>query len=310
MPPEPAPSSPAPSSPAPDAASGQPPAPRHTIALFLLQGKVGCHRLDAQNRPDRWQHEKLDGEDWLPLTASGSGGIAPALDKLQQRLNLSSLGGCAIHIVCDPDSLGLLDGAPAALKAHGCRHWQVLQWQPLRQRAERLGAGLPPAAAASLPSPAWLARSALPLLQETFSYHDEALAAERQRAQAQHDESMQTLRDERNALQAQISQMQAQLNALHRMDAQELLRWLPALYRQPFSVITPHDLALLCGSVERVPEIPSPWPEPAADTLRLLQKNLRALPAAHAAALRRFCRQLPHKLETRPEMQTWLEQEP
>lgn len=85
----------------------------------------------------------------------------------------------------------------------------------------------------------------------------------------------------------------------------DVLTFLPALYRNVFGCISPHDLALLVGSLQ-VPQISSPWPEPAPDTLKALQARLRKLPERRTEQLRDFCRTLPHKLELRAEMRVWL----
>lgn len=304
----------APAAPTAPAALADPPPPNVAV-LLVLRGHAACFVTKAA--ATGWRRVRLHGEDWLPLpdlpSASAPIGIDAALAQLQEHLNLQTrLATCAVHVVRDQASLPLLAGLPAALAARGCAHWQVLQWQPLRQRAERVSgaSGESGEPGSDWPAAAWLTATVLPLLQAAFDYHDEALAAERRRSQAQHEESMQTLRAERNRLQAECDQLQAQIAATRRMELDELTAFLPALYRNVFSEITAHDLALLAGTVQRVPAIASPWSEPSRETLRALQTRVRNLPAAQAQALRQFCHQLPHRLEARPEMRRWLEGHP
>lgn len=269
-----------------------------TLAVLLLDGHVACF---VHDHPPHWRHEPLHGEHWYPL--AGTHTLSKALDELDQRLNRSEqLGGFALHLVYDPTALPWLTNVADTLAALQCQHWQVLRWEPLRDRASVLS-GQPPAM--PLPEIDWLRHNLLPVLEATFSYHDDALAAERARAEQQHAETLDSLRADRLRLEAEIAAQRDQLAALQRPAMDDVLTYLPALYRNVFGTISPHDLALLAGQLQ-VPPIPSPWPEPSPDTLHALQARLRKLPEPRATQLRSFCRQLPHPLELRAEMRAWL----
>lgn len=268
------------------------------LAVLLLSGHVACFRQDA---PSGWRHEPLHGEGWLPLSSPGA--LTRALAELDGRLNHSDqLAGFALQLVYAHTDHDMLADLPQALAAVQCTRWQVLQWEPLRNRAVQL-AGREPAEAP--PDWPWLQHSLLPVLEASYGYRNDALVNERAMAEQAHADMLESLRADRLRLQAEIATQREQLAALQRPAMDDVLAYLPAIYRNVFGSLAPHDLALLVGRLE-VPPVPSPWPEPAPDTLHALQSRLRKLPEARARQLREFCRQLPHPLELRPEMRAWL----
>lgn len=274
------------------------PKPKKLLAVLLLDGHVACFVRDAH---PSWRHEPLCGEPWYPLSENHR--LAAVLNELNDRINHSDqLAGFTLHLIYCQAALPWLAEAATALAAVHCRNWQVLQWEPMRDRAELLTGKSP---SAFRPSFDWLQQGLLPVLEATFSYQEDALAAERARAEQEHAESLESLRADRLRLEAEIATQREQLAALQRPAMEDVLTYLPALYRNVFGTIAPHDLALLAGSLQ-VPRIPSPWPEPAPDTLQTLQARLRKLPEQRAAQLRDFCQKLPHKLELRAEMRAWL----
>lgn len=272
--------------------------PKKLLAVLLLDGHAACFVRDVQ---PSWRHETLCGEPWYPL--SGDHCLAAVLDELDNRINRSDhLAGFALHLIYDQAALPWLADVASPLAEVQCRNWQVLQWEPLRDRATLLTGKSP---AVPLPTFDWLRQDLLPVLEATFSYQEDALAAERARAEQQHADTLESLRADRLRLEAEIATQREQLAALQRPAMDDVLTYLPALYRNVFGSIAPQDLALLAGSLQ-VPQIPSPWPEPAPDTLQALQARLRKLPEQRAVQLRDFCMQLPHKLELRAEMRAWL----
>lgn len=272
--------------------------PEKFLAVLLLDDRAACFVREGQSC---WRHEPIHGEPWYPL--AGSDALKQVLDELDARLNHSDqLAGFTLNLICDQAALPWLADVGRALTTVRCSRWQVLQWAPLCERATRLGGQAP-----TMPLPAidWLQQSLLPVLEATFHYRDDALAAERKRAEQQHAETLESLRADRLRLQAEIAAQREQLAALQRPAIDDLLSYLPAIYRNLFGTISPQDLALLAGSLQ-VPQIASPWPEPSHDTLHALQSRLRKLPPQRAAQLRDFCRRLPHPLELRAEMRAWL----
>jgi hypothetical protein len=267
--------------------------PQNVLVVLLLDRHASCFVRDAQSA---WRHERLHGESWYLLR--GEAGLEAVLRELSNRINYSDgLAKFTLHLIYDEATLSQLAHVASALSDVQCKHWQVLQWESLRDRAALLNGSAP---ALPLPSTDWLRQGLLPVLEAAFNYREDTLAAEHR-----HADAVARLNADRMRLEAEIALQRQQLAALQRPALDDLLTYLPALYRHVFSSIAPHDLALLAGSLQ-APQIPSPWPEPTPDTLQALQSRLRKLPAQRAQQLRDFCRQLPHRLELRAEMRAWL----
>lgn len=272
---------------------------KNLLTVLLLNSQVLCFVRDV-NAP--WRHEPIYGEaNWHPLGTHRLADVLKELDK--ERMNLTTqLAGFRLHLLYGQADIPLLDNVAQDMTDVRCTHWQVLEWEPLRDRAAVLAGGGPNNAR---PGTDWLLRHLLPVLQATFDYQEDALAAERVRAEHAHADTLESLRADRLRLEAEIAAQRAQLAALQRPELEEIVTFLPALYRNVFGTIAPHDLTLLAGGLD-VPRIASPWPEPTPDTVQALQVRLRKLPAQRATQLRNFCRDLPHKLEPRAEMRGWL----
>lgn len=265
-------------------------------ALLLLDRKLCCFdRLERQ----RWRRVALSGEDWYALTTSS--GLSTALSELDaapaRGPRWSSL---EVHLFYSAAAMQqLAEGLPKLVEL-GCSRWQVLRWEPWRARCERLS-GLE--CAAPLPSEDWLAQQLLPLLESTLELDAPPPASTRPEPSVADDPAQ--LQRARIGLQEELEAMRALVAALQQPTLEQLISYLPAVYRNPFVSIAPHDLALLAGQLH-VPQIASPWPEPSTDTLLTLQNRLRRLPQGEAERLRHFCRQLPHRLDVRAEMRAWL----
>lgn len=120
---------------------------------------------------------------------------------------------------------------------------------------------------------------------------------ELQKAIAQEEADWQ---QERERLRAEIETLKRQRDALRgNLDGERLATYLPALYQHVFTVVSPTDLALLCGTLEP-PNIPNPYPEPAPETLRRLQADFRALPVDVQRRIVRFAQDLPQAARLAP----------
>lgn len=124
-----------------------------------------------------------------------------------------------------------------------------------------------------------------------------------QALQDEHQSESEKLAAERERLKHANEILYAQNIALQQVDAENLVRFLPALFPRVFTQLGAADLAALCGRVEPL-NIPNPFPEPSEETLRALQKRFRALPLEHQREIVGFIADLPHRknLQPRPEM--------
>lgn len=107
--------------------------------------------------------------------------------------------------------------------------------------------------------------------------------------------------DEIGALRAENQQLRSQLATQERSGLEQLLVFLPVIFRNFWSVVRPDELALLAGTFQ-VPNIPSPYPEPSADTITTLKQRFLQLSEHQQASIIGFCRELQHRLEIRSEM--------
>ncbi len=266
------------------------------FVLLLLTDRAVFFRFEGKN----WQVEKINGESWSPLLQLET--VTHLLQSLEKRINDGDLSQVALDVLYDKAAIGTLVNLAATLAKLHCRQWQILRLEPLRQRAAALS-GEPAKDPWAID---WLCSSLLPVLQASTRYSNDALQQERLRAEQEHEETLDSLRRDRSKVEAQLDELQAQIRAVQLPDIEYLLAYLPAIYRNVWGGIGPHDLALLAGQL-RVPEIPSPFPEPSADTLAALQRRLLKLPQAERQRLHAFCRELPHKLDLRAEMRGWVE---
>ncbi|MFM2345578.1 MAG: hypothetical protein RL654_331 [Pseudomonadota bacterium] len=268
------------------------------LVLLLLEKHLACFE---KKPPQRWVHEPIHGEAWYPLPTEG--GLPEVLDELDKRFNRSDrLASIEIYLLAAQGEVARLSSIGGDLMRRDCHHWQVLRWEPLRDRAGTLSGAL---ASEPLPSDEWLMGTLLPVLESTLHYRDDTQAAERARVERQHVDTLESLQAERLRLQADLNAMRDQRAALQRPSVEALVTYLPAIYRRVFGIISPSDLALLGGETS-VPQIASPWPEPSPDTLLTLQRQIHRLPMLEQDRLRDFCSRLAHKLEARAEMRDWL----
>ena len=108
---------------------------------------------------------------------------------------------------------------------------------------------------------------------------------------------------ERNELKKANQKLREQNRALQNIDAESMVRFLPALFPRVFTAIGASDLALLCGRVEPF-VIPNPFPEPSEETLDVLQHDFRLLPREKQEQIIEFMMRAPqlNKLKPRQEV--------
>lgn len=179
-----------------------------------------------------------------------------------------------------------------------CAEQKLAAWQlPWEWLAQRFGLD----AASPWEAPDTLQTHILPWLATA---DDSAQRQQLQHArEREHANETERLAAERAALAQENDHLRAQNAALQQVDAERLVSFLPALFPRVFTAIGPADLALLCGRAEPL-ALPNPYPEPAEETLRTLQKRFRALPQEWQRQIVRFMADLPQrqKLQPRPEM--------
>lgn len=264
------------------------------FALIICHGQASFYQKKQQD----WFNKPLN------LEASNSIDSADDLNQLFQQLNSSlnkenELASIELVVLYAADNVQYLARLPEQLAKLKCVSWQVLHWEALLQRAITISA--PQNRHTADQDETWLVNTLLPLLDNTLHHQDEAWLAERKRAQTVHEETLSSLKEDRTILENQVVMLQQQIRSLRSYDLDQLLIFLPIIYRNFWNKVKPSDLALISGNL-KVPEVASPFPEPDAHTLLTMKQRLQKLPQENREQLRDFCSQLPHTLDVRPEM--------
>jgi hypothetical protein len=261
-----------------------------SIIILAISGKVAFFRHHSTG----WQIEPIEGEEW------SSEPVVCLLPKLKERLEEVDFEQTDIQLIYDPVALSQLHDAIKILLSYS-EKVQVLRWHPIEQRGQTLAGK-----AIDRTDETTLTEVICPLIESTFHYRDEAAQAERQRAVLDHDVTMESLRQESLRLLAEKSALQAQIEALRLPEMDLLVTFLPAIYENFFTVVSPQDLALMAGTLQQ-PNITSTYTEPDNNTLQMLKKRLTNLPPAARQQVIAFARQIPHSLKVRKEMQSFME---
>lgn len=267
---------------------------KSAIAIFCLQNHLAAWRLGSTHAPQR---VPIEGQDRLSLSAHPTPQeLAQACTDMTERLRGDGFVIDEVHWVLDQPGGALWQASAPRLSQIFTQHsvWQSLSWPWL---AARFGLAVDKPWA----TPNAFSKALLPWLVTLDT------ATERKQMQqvltSEHQSKSEELFAERTRLQQENEQLRSQNAALHHVDAENLVRFLPALFPRVFTVLGATDLALLSGRVEPL-SIPNPYPEPSEETLRTLQKHFRALPQQLQQQIVRFVASLPqrYKLQPRPEM--------
>jgi hypothetical protein len=270
------------------------------ITLIAFSDKAAFFQL----KQSKWHSERLKGEEWSTLRPNLTLTVPSLLRQLSERLNSESkMADVELHIVYIDSAIQFLQNVTETLAELNCTRWQILRWEPLFHRA-----------CSSLNSKpdvdkidnTWIITNVLPILQSAFNYSDEAFAAEHDRAIRFHEETLDSLRAEKQRLTQEKADLQIQVEALQLPNIERLLVFLPAIYRNFWGRISPYELGLMAQTFN-VPEIPSPQHELSNDTVLQLKRQMLRLPEEDRKRILYFCKKLPHKLEVRPEMRDLLE---
>lgn len=130
---------------------------------------------------------------------------------------------------------------------------------------------------------------------EQLAEYDRALI------RASHEETIVALLADIARLNREKIVLQEEVEALHLVDIERLLVFLPAIFRNFWGVVSPAELALMVGTL-RIPNISSPYLDPSPDTVATLKRQLKSLPESDRCRIVEFCSALQHRLDIRSEM--------
>lgn len=260
-----------------------------SLVLCVFANQLVAYLLIPDKSPEL---VLVQGQDYLPISTSQS--LVMGCADVAERLKGDGVDLALVHYLADFEGRRLLLDGQSHPGFPEWPIWQLFAWEWL---STRFGLG----SFAVNDCLTWLKNELAPWLLTVDS------AIERQQMQAilvrEYQDESARLAAERLQLQRENEALRAQNAALQQIDAEHLLRFLPALFPRIFTVIGAADLALLSGRVEPL-QIPNPYPEPSEETLRILQRNFCALPSRLQQQIVNFVANLPlrNKLQVRPEM--------
>lgn len=264
-----------------------------SVVILLVQDYLAAWTLSANQVPVELP---IEGEkQWLACTNGER--LSQALADIDSRLG----GHYPLQLIYDAKSQSTLEAAlPKLLVQLSKRGWQILSYEHLAKRCTLT-------VNAELPKRSLVAEQLLPMLLAADN------ATERQKLQAathrEHEALTQQLKLDREQIMQDNERLSAQNAILRRVDAEQLMSYLPALFPRVFTIIDGNELALLAGRIEPF-KIANPYPEPSQETLHQLQRHFKALPIEIQRQIVGFVSRLPHRqqLTPRPEMRSLIEQ--
>lgn len=269
------------------------------LVLFLAEKKLTAWQFSAHT-PAR--SLRVRGEEQLNIRHAED--LSEAWNDTYERLQGDGLTPHSVHWVLDNAGLAQWAQMPPHASTTSHTHhrinvWQVLAWEWVLARFRQ--------APTAQMSGDWIQTTLIPWLLNTNSETEQQHL--RDALHREHQSESARLEDERRRLQEENRQLRLQNAAIQKVDSEQLVRFLPALFPRVFTLIGAIDLAALCGQITPF-NLPNPYPEPSDETLRTLQQQFRSLPIDRQKQIVRFVRDLPQrqKLTARPEMRALITQ--
>lgn len=264
------------------------------LILLLLKNDLAAWFLEPGEALLRDQ--SIEGESGWFSCGDKPERLMQGMMDLRERLSDELSKAPLLELIYDQASQAVLE--KALPKLSGFLHhsqWQIQRWEPLAERSGLAGN------AVQRPALDFIAQNVWPLL---LAADDQSQRQHLQDAtQREHLHLSDQLQAERQQLEKDNAKLKAQYNALKRIDGEQLITYLPALFPRVFTVLGGQDLALLTGRPEPY-VLPNPYPEPSEETRFILQRDFRALPPELQRQIVAFVARTPQRqhLQPRPEM--------
>ena len=280
-------------------------------SLFLLDEVILFQKDDTN-----WRTVPIFGEQSNRLTYPQA--AATIISELNDHINSQQeLSNIELYIIYDKNSSEQLVPLASKLQALQCNNWQLLSWQPLWQKAITIKPNNNEKEKCSKfqvnKNMDWLLQTVLPLMDSLFGFESVPLQFQQDSEQTMQTTVKQNYGDviaqlnaEKTKLQNTVNRLQQQAVTLNTSSVEKLTTFLPVIYRNFWNTVKPTDLGLLVGTYQ-MPEIPSPFPEPTADTISMMRKQFLALPESDKDKIIQFCQQMTHPVQIRPEFQSVIE---
>lgn len=190
--------------------------------------------------------------------------------------------------------------------------WRVLGWNQIYGQACQLSQHQP-----QLPQDYvqhdWICQHMLPLLwpENSIQQHHKLLAhlqAEKKLienqlesrqvdAELSRTEMLLKLEREKQALQHQVKQVKEQLALAKQPELEQLLAYLPFVFKDFWNIVRPDELANLAGFLT-TPNIPSPYHSPGLSAVQQKKRQFLTLSADSQGAVTGYCRELAKSYNT------------
>jgi hypothetical protein len=113
--------------------------------------------------------------------------------------------------------------------------------------------------------------------------------------------------DEIRKLRTENQKLREELIQNNILEMEQLLSFLPVIYKDFWSSVSPSELALLGGTLN-IKDIADMtiYSEPSHEVIMHMKKKLQGMPKSKQEEIIQFCRGLPFKVTVRPEMKEFL----
>lgn len=273
---------------------------KYTLCLCLLDKEIQVYKSTNQTT---WDIIPIEGEEVF-LHHNRKDSLKTVLQECSQRLNLDKkLEDVTVNILYTALDYGWLVEALQQLHTLNNKQVQVLQWQNLVEYASKNFVE-------KIPEPLnseWITQYILPLtcLANSWQEHQklidslnlqkqiqkEQLQIEEQQTQSDFAQIIAKLQAEKQKLQTEIRDVQQKLATVQRPNLENLLSYLPSIFKNFWNTIRPEELANIAGLLD-VPNVPSPFHNPTPSTVQTKKRQFLALSETEQQQIIGFCRQL------------------
>ena len=224
--------------------------------------------------------------------------------ELDTHINATSqLRDIELMVIYDKEASSQIPNLSTSLLELQSVSWQLFSWQFVIQKLNNTNNELQINTMKS--DITWLSQSLLPVINSLGSKDIETDIESEDYEDSQEGTAIERIELEKalesnRELQHKVQRLQHQANALQDLSIHKIITFMPAIYQNFWHVVKPSDIGLLVGNYA-MPEIPSPFPEPAMDTIHMMKKQFLALPEQEQQQIIEFCQQLTYPLSIRQE---------
>lgn len=241
-------------------------------ALVLIGDQVACFESTTPSA-EQWKPTLINGEPWVSLRSHSAHTVGSVLKQLSERRNLrSQLAQVSITVIYEQAAARHLADVSQAFTELQCASWEVLRYEPMAKRIQLAqGELLRPHVGD------WLAEHLLVQLGSAQPVPEPVVSP----ASCAND----------------LSELP---------DVALLQLYLPLLFQNFWSSISPQDLAFMAGALQ-IPDVESPYPEPSLEAIAVLRRRFLKLPAEQRSRVLGFAQELTYKLKVRTQLRDLLE---